>query len=310
MKILIYADLQKQYLEDLIRQLPQDAEIVLKQELSESDLKNELEQSEILIGNPPADLLNPVPESIRFWQLENVGFEQYKDLKYKGIAANVGDMSAAACAETIVAGVLGFYRGVHLMVCHQLEQNWVGEKIENELTLLGEKQVIILGSGAIGEHVKTMLTAFGCRVKMTAKSDPDADIHSFDKLLKQLTHTDLVVNTLPGNLDKYVSAEFFAAMKQGSLYANIGRGNTTDEAALTDALESGKLSGAVLDVTEKEPLPENRKLWKMPNVILTQHTGAAHRERDRDKVARFVEHIGQYLKGNKVKDQIQLSDGY
>lgn len=310
MKILIYADLQKQYLEDLIRQLPQGAEIVLKQELSEADLKSTLESAEILIGNPPVELMNSVSESIKFWQLENVGFEQYKDLKYSGIVANVGDMSAAACAETIVAGVLGFYRGVHLMVRHQIESSWVGEKIENELSVLGEKQVIILGSGAIAEHVKTMLTAFGCRVKMTAKSDPDADIHSFDKLLKQLVHTDLVINTLPGNLDKYVSAQFFDAMKQGALYANIGRGNTTDEAALTGALESGKLCGAVLDVTEKEPLPENRKLWKMQNVILTQHTGAAHKERDRDKVAKFVENIGQYLKAAKVKDQVRLADGY
>jgi glyoxylate/hydroxypyruvate reductase A len=310
MKILIYADLQKSYLEDLIRQLPQDAEVILKHGLSEAELKDAVASVEILIGNPPADVLNPFPGSIKFWQLENVGFEQYKDIKYKGIAANVGDMSAAACAETIVAGVLGFYRGVHLMVRYQMEHSWVGEKVENELSVLGEKQVIILGSGAIAEHVKTMLTAFGCRVKMTAKSDPDADIHSFDKLLKQLEHTDLVINTLPGNLDKYVSAEFFDAMKQGALYANIGRGNTTDEAALVEALEKGKLCGAVLDVTEKEPLPENRKLWKMTNVILTQHTGAAHSERDRDKVAKFVENIGQYLKGAKVKDQVELSDGY
>jgi glyoxylate/hydroxypyruvate reductase A len=310
MKILIYADLQKQYLEDLIRQLPKDAEIVLKQELSESELKEALKTTEVLIGNPAVELINPVPASIQFWQLENVGFEQYKDLKYSGIAANVGNMSAAACAETIVAGVLGFYRGVHLMVRNQIENKWVGEKLENELSILGEKQVIILGSGAIAEHVKTMLTAFGCRVKMTAKSDPDADIHSFDKLLKQLVYTDLVVNTLPGNLDKYVSAPFFEAIKQGALYASIGRGNTTDETALVEALESGKLCGAVLDVTDKEPLPENRKLWKMTNVILTQHTGAAHSERDRDKVAKFVENIGQYLKGLKVKDQITLTDGY
>ncbi len=310
MKILIYADLQPRYLEELVKQLPKDAECVLRDDLSEAELKSAVASSEIVIGNLPVEMAENLPASLKFWQLEQVGFENYKDVKFKGTVANVGDMSAAACAETIVAGILGFYRGVHLMVRNQLKQRWVGEKAEQELSILGEKNVIILGSGAIGEHVEQILKAFGCSIKMTAKSDPEADIHSFKDLLKELAETDLVVNTLPGNLDKYVSAEFFDAMKKGSLYANVGRGNTTDETELVQALESGKLAGAVLDVTEKEPLPKNRKLWKMENVILTQHTGAAHKERDRDKVKKFAENVKQFLKGAKLKDEVKLSEGY
>lgn len=310
MKILIYADLQPKYLEELVKQLPKDAECVLGRDLSEVELKSAFDTSEIVIGNLPVEMLQSLPSSLKFWQLEQVGFENYKDVKFEGTVANVGDMSAAACAETIVAGILGFYRGLQLMVRNQLEQRWVGEKAEQQLSILGEKNVIILGSGAIGEHVKKILTAFGCSVKMTAKSDPQADIHSFKDLLKQLQETDLVVNTLPGNLDKYVSAEFFNAMKRGSLYANVGRGNTTDETAMIQALESGKLAGAVLDVTEKEPLPKNRKLWKMENVILTQHTGAVHKERDRDKVNKFAENVKKFLKGADLKDEVKLSEGY
>ena len=310
MKILIYADLQPKYLEELVKQLPKDADCVLGGHLSGVELKSAFESSEIVIGNLPVEMLQNVPSSLKFWQLEQVGFENYKNVKFKGIVANVGDMSAAACAETIVAGVLGFYRGLHFMVRNQLGQKWVGEKAEQELSILGEKNVIVLGSGAIGEHVEKILKAFGCSVKMTAKSDPHADIHSFKDLLQQLPETDLVVNTLPGNLDKYVSAEFFDAMKDGSLYANVGRGNTTDEIALIQALESGKLAGAVLDVTEKEPLPKNGRLWKMENVILTQHTGAAHKERDRDKVKKFAENVKLFLKGAELKDKVVLSEGY
>jgi len=310
MKILLYADLQKEYQDELIRQLPRNAEVILKDQLSSTELKEIMDSVEILIGNPPADLFTPIPDSLQFWQLENVGFEQYKDLDFKGVVANVGNMSAAACAETIVAGVLGFYRGVHLMVRNQVKKRWQGEEVANELSLLGEKEVIVLGSGAIGEHVKKLLKAFGCRVQLTAKSDPDADIHSYRKLLAKLPQTDLVVNTLPGNLDKYVSDDFFAAIKQGALYASVGRGNTTDEKALVSALESGKLAGAVLDVTEPEPLPKNRKLWKMKNVILTQHTGAAHKDRDRDKIKKFVENLELFLKGAKIDDEVKLTDGY
>ena len=309
MKILVYTTFEEQHQSAFKKQLPDEAEIIFNSG-NEQEIKEALQSAEILVGNPPADWFEELPDSLKFWQMENVGFEQYKDIQFEGKVANVGDMSAVPCAETIVSGILAFYRGVHSMVRNQLDKKWVAEKISNELQILGEKKVIILGSGAIGEHARKILEAFGCEIQMTAKSDPDAEIHSFEHLLKQLPQTDLVINTLPGNLDKYVSAEFFDAMKEGSLYANIGRGNTTDEEALIKSLESGRLVGAVLDVTETEPLPEDSKLWEMKNVILTQHTGAGHKDRDRDKVEKFTENINKFLKGEKIEDEVTLSEGY
>ena len=309
MKILVYTTFEEQHQSAFKKQLPDEAEIIFNSG-NEQEIKEALQSAEILVGNPPADWFEELPDSLKFWQMENVGFEQYKDIQFEGKVANVGDMSAVPCAETIVSGILAFYRGVHSMVRNQLDKKWVAEKISNELQILGEKKVIILGSGAIGEHARKILEAFGCEIQMTAKSDPDAEIHSFEHLLKQLPQTDLVINTLPGNLDKYVSAEFFDAMKEGSLYANIGRGNTTDEEALIKSLESGRLVGAVLDVTETEPLPEDSKLWEMKNVILTQHTGAGHKDRDRDKVEKFTENINKFLKGEKIEDEVKLSEGY
>lgn len=309
MKILVYTTFEEQHQSAFKKQLPDEAEITFNSG-NEQEIKEALQSAEILVGNPPADWFEEVPDSLKFWQMENVGFEQYKDIQFEGKVANVGDMSAVPCAETIVSGILAFYRGVHSMLRNQLDKKWVAEKISNELQILGEKKVIILGSGAIGEHARKILEAFGCEIQMTAKSDPDAEIHSFEHLLKQLPQTDLVINTLPGNLDKYVSAEFFDAMKEGSLYANIGRGNTTDEEALIKSLESGRLVGAVLDVTETEPLPEDSKLWEMKNVILTQHTGAGHKDRDRDKVEKFTENINKFLKGEKIEDEVKLSEGY
>jgi glyoxylate/hydroxypyruvate reductase A len=309
MKILLYADLLQSNQDELKKRLPK-AELVSKEGLSGEELKEKFKWAEILIGNPPVEMFDGTESNLKFWQLENVGFEKYKDLDFKGTVANVGDISAVPCAETIVSGILAFYRGIHSMVRYQLKQHWVGEEIENELQILGEKNVIILGSGAIGEHINKLLTAFGCKVQMTAKSDPDADIHSVDELKKRLPDADLIINTLPGNLDNYVSADLFDIMKEGTLYASVGRGNTTDEAALVKALESRKLVGAVLDVTVMEPLPANRKLWKMENVILTQHTGAAHKNRERDKVRKFAENINQFIKGDTVTDEVKLSDGY
>ncbi|GGC06950.1 D-2-hydroxyacid dehydrogenase [Dyadobacter sediminis] len=310
MKILVYAKLEKEMQSELEKHLPDDAEVLFASDISEQEVKEAWQSAEVLIGNPPADWFEETPGALKFWQLENVGFEQYKEVDYKGKTANVGDISAVPCAETIVSGILAFYRGIPKMVRNQVKKEWVGEKSSAGLQILSGKKVIILGSGAIGEHVNKLLQAFGCSTQMTAKSDPQAEIHSFDHLLQQLTETDLVVNTLPGNLDKYVSQEFFDAMKEGSLYANVGRGNTTDEAALINALESGKLTGAVLDVTEKEPLAEDSPLWEMENVILTQHTGAEHAGRDQDKVEKFISNIRKYLNHEEIEDEVKLSEGY
>ncbi|SEI37296.1 Phosphoglycerate dehydrogenase [Dyadobacter koreensis] len=310
MKILVYLDFDKQCQKELIERLPKKVEVVYASGFSESQLNDALQDAEILVGNPPVKSLKTIPESLKFWQLEHVGFEQYKDLDFKGKVANVGDMSAKPVAETIVSGILAFYRGVHNMVRNQIEKEWVGEKAEQNLHILGEKRVIILGSGAIAEHVRKILKAFGCEVLTTAKSDPDADIHSFKDLLKELPETDLVINTLPGNLEDYVSKDFFDEMKKDSLYASVGRGNTTNEPEMIKALQDGRLLGAVLDVTEVEPLPKGSKLWTMRNVILTQHTGAAHKDRNRDKIDVFVKNIKKYLSGKKIEDEVALNEGY
>jgi glyoxylate/hydroxypyruvate reductase A len=310
MKILVYTGFESEYQSALKKQLPDDSEVVFVDRDNEIASREALQSADILVGNPPAEWLEQVPASLKFWQMENVGFEQYKDIAFEGKVSNVGDMSAVPCAETIVSGILAFYRGVHSMVRYQAKKEWVAEKASSSFQILGEKKVIILGSGAIGEHVKKILEGFGCAIQMTAKSDPEAEIHSFDHLLEQLPETDLIVNTLPGNLDKYVSGPFFDVMKKGSLYANVGRGNTTDEEALIKVLQSGRLAGAVLDVTAVEPLPEDSVLWDMENVILTQHTGAGHRNRDRDKVEKFASNINKFMKGEQMEDEVKLSDGY
>ncbi|MGV3557489.1 D-2-hydroxyacid dehydrogenase [Larkinella arboricola] len=310
MEILVYANLAEDEQQSLKNGLPPDARITFAGSTSDDELKQAFESCQFLIGNPPADWMKDVPSSLEFWHLESVGFEQYQDSNFSGTVVNVGDISAQPCAETIVSGVLAFYRGVHQLVRFQLEKQWVGQTISNELHILGTKKVIILGSGAIGVHIKKILSAFGCQIQMTAKQDPDAEIHSFEELLDHLPQTDLIINTLPGNLENYVSKQFFSTMKEGSLYASVGRGTTTDEEAMISALETGRLVGAVLDVTEHEPLAPESPLWTMKNVILTQHTGAAHQNENKDKVEKFISNVTSYLSGETLNDEVNLHEGY
>ena len=222
----------------------------------------------------------------------------------------MGDFYARPCAETMVAGILAFYRGIPGLVKAQDQKKWQNKQIRPTLDLLGTKQVIILGAGAIAQATKQMLSGFGCRVKLTARSNPAADIYSFEDLLAVLPDTDLVINTLPGGVEKYVSEEFLAAMQLGSLYASVGRGSTTDEQALIRALQSGRLVGAVLDVTEKEPLPETSPLWEMGQVLLTQHTGGGYLYEDEGKIKLFLQNVDRFRNREQIENLVDLSRGY
>jgi glyoxylate/hydroxypyruvate reductase A len=99
-------------------------------------------------------------------------------------------------------------------------------------------------------------------------------------------------------------------MRPGSLYASVGRGNTTDEPALIAALQAGHLGGAVLDVTATEPLPPNHPLWTLPQVLLTQHTGGGQPGEAEGKIDQFVRNLRRLQAGQPLENQVMLAQGY
>jgi len=310
MNLFVYTSLNEVLKSHLREQLPATVQPTFRDELSESELLDAFNSAEIIMGNPPAAWFEQLPPQLAFWQLESAGFESYRHLHVTFPVANMGDFYAQPCAETMVGGILAFYRSLPLLVRYQDQKKWVGNKIRPNLNLLGHKKVMILGAGSIGKSAKQMLLGFGSEVKMTARRNPEADMHSLDEILAALPETDVVINTLPGGLEKYVSAEFIQAMKPGSLYASVGRGKTTDEQALITALQQGKLAGAVLDVTEQEPLPETSPLWEMENVILTQHTGGGYWAEDEGKVKKFLSNLTRFLQKKEIESQVNLTQGY
>jgi phosphoglycerate dehydrogenase-like enzyme len=276
---------------------------------STGSVPDDFKTADVLLGNPPKSWFASA-HMLRFWQLDSAGFDQYSEVRTNFPVANMGDFFSAKCAETIVGGILAFYRNIHVLVRLQVQTKWVGKPLRYEMDMLTGKKVIILGSGTIAKCISKMLSGFDCSVLLTARKDPAAQIHSRDELLKVLPSCSVVINTLPGKADQYVDGDFFNSMAEGSLYSSVGRGNTTDETALVRSLESGRLIGAVLDVTEKEPLPAESPLWTMTNVILTQHTGGGYRFEDEGKVEMFVKNIHLFSKGDQIENLVTLSSGY
>ena len=310
MNILVYTKFNETQQIRLKNALPEGSVLLFKSELTEPELTAAFENAEIILGNPPAANFNRSPAGLLFWHIDSAGIDQYQQLNLNIPVANMGSFFAQSCAETIIAGILCFYRQIHQLVRLQAEKKWEGKQIRTVLQGLSNKNVLILGAGAIGTAVKKSLSGFDCQVRTVARKNPLAELHDFNEVLAVLPEIDLVINTLPGTADQYVSTAFFNALKTGSLYANVGRGNTTDETALIHALETGKLAGAVLDVTEVEPLPPSNVLWEMHNVILTQHSGGGDENETEGKLHQFISNVNQFIKGNQIQCLVDLKQGY
>ncbi|MDB5829754.1 MAG: D-isomer specific 2-hydroxyacid dehydrogenase NAD-binding protein, partial [Variovorax sp.] len=135
----------------------------------------------------------------------------------------------------------------------------------------------IIGLGHIGEQLARRAKAFGMHVvgvtrspKATAYVD---SVHGLVELLAVLADADAVAITIALTRDTrhLFGREALAACKRGAMLVNVARGGVIDQAALCDALQSGQIGGAGLDVTDPEPLPAGDALWRCPNVLISPH---------------------------------------
>jgi len=311
MHIFIYTLLTDSLRERLLAGVSNQHSVVFREKSdSPEETRTKCRQADLLLGNPPLEWMEELGEKLVFWQLDSAGFDKYRSVKVSGRAANMGDWFARPCAETIVGGLAAFYRGLDTLTLLKQNKEWVGHKLRPQLRLLDRQRVIVLGSGTIGTATRAILEGYRCSVQTLARTSPEAELHSKEELLTALSDVDILVNTLPGTADNFVDRTVLEAMKPGSVYANVGRGNTTDEQALIELLKSGHLSGAVLDVTELEPLPEENPLWAMDNVLLTQHTGGGQADEDVGKVDLFVRNVQNLEADSPIESEIDLTRGY
>ena len=310
MLLFVYSDFPAAIRAELARQLPAGFEVHFATDRHSSRPPAELQTADVLLGNPPAAWLAPLPPRLRFWQIDSAGIDQYQQLRPDFAVANMGDLFAWPCAETMVAGLLALLRGIPQLAVWQSQRHWEGGAFRQRLGLLRGRRVLVLGRGSIGQAVAEQLGGFGCAVQFAARTDPQAQLHTRADVLAALPATDIVVNCLPGSATGYVSAELLAALPAHALYASVGRGSTTDEPALLAALQAGRLAGAVLDVTAQEPLPADNPLWGLPNVLLTQHSGGGYPQEQADRIEVFLRNLGHWQQGEPLDNAVTLGRGY
>ncbi len=207
--------------------------------------------------------------------VDNVDLEAARS---RGIpVCNVPDYCIDEVADQTLAFILASTRQVVSHAVHLRAGHWglatplAGMKALRDLT------VGVVGFGRIGREVVKRLLPFKCSVRVFDPVVPASDIQaagaqpsSFDALLQAADVLTLHCPSTP-QTRRLMNQETFAKLKSGCLFINVGRGDLADPDALTSALQSGRLSGAALDVFDPEPIPTDHPLRSMPQVILAPH---------------------------------------
>jgi glyoxylate/hydroxypyruvate reductase A len=262
------------------------------------------QNAEIVFGNCKADWLLQTTK-LKWLQLASVGVDAYRGFDWEKlgqqfVCSNVSGLFAEPAAETSLAGILALYRGIDLLVPLQAKRDWQKLTVRPQLRILHRARVLILGAGSIAQRLRALLEPFGCQITLFGRTS--GDIHSLAEVDQLLPEADIVVGLLPNTpqTTHLFQAERFARMKQGAIFVNAGRGSLVDEAALLDALNSGWLGGAVLDVTAQEPLPAESPLWSAPRTILTQHSGGGSSDEALRVISVFADNLARYQKGQTL----------
>ena len=213
----------------------------------------------------------------------------------------IDDAVALQIRDYVLTGVLMLHRGLPGYLQRQREQVWEIDPIR----LPSETRVGFLGLGVLGANAAGALRDLGFPVAGWSRRPKAVEgVASFtgeDGLAAMLARTDVLVCLLPltDATHGILNAGLFAALPEGAGLVHLGRGRQLVAADLLAALDSGHLSGAVVDVTDPEPLPQGDPLWSHPGVVLTPHV--ASRSRPDSAVKRVVDNIARLERGDAMQ---------
>ena len=236
------------------------------------------------------------------------------------IVSNSRGIQAAPIAEHVMAVLLALAKQLPFVIDSQRQARWAqNDFVGGRLPwLLKGKTLGLIGVGTIGSEIAQRAGAFGMTVIAMRRRADRGGVLGVDRMMPStelptlLEQSDALVVAAPltAETQNLIGAREFARMKQGAVLINVGRARIIDHAALVDALESGHLGGASLDVFPQEPLPASDRLWKLPNVILTPHTSGFRQGHWNDVIDLFSENLTRYINGEPVKFRVLPELGY
>ncbi len=277
-----------------------------------------VKRAQIIIGNPkPGWIVGS--ERLELLQLFSAGADPY--LK-PGILApgtaltNATGAYGKAVSEHAFAMTLMLQKKLHHYRDFQHAHAW---KDAGPVTSLSDATVLVVGLGDIGLAYARLVKSMGARV-IGVKRRPGPCPEGIDELClneevdKALPQADVIFSILPGTADTFhfYTAERFAAMKDSAIFINCGRGSAVSMEVLADALRSGQIAAAGIDVVETEPLPAESPLWDLDNLLITSHVaGNFHLPDILEQVVNIsCENLQTHLAGLPLRNVVDFSTGY
>ena len=248
--------------------------------------------------------------AVEWVQLPYAGVEPFLDyLDTRLVWTCAKGVYADPVAEWVMAALLMGLRDFHLFAA---ADSWCAESGRN---LLGAR-ITVLGGGGITRSLLRLLEPWGCQVTVVRRSEAPfagaARTVTLARVHEAVASADAVVVALAltDETRHVVDAALLESMGPQCWLVNVARGGHVDQVALGAALRAGVIAGAVLDVTDPEPLPDSSELWALPNCVITPHVGNT-REMGLPLITNRVrENVRRWLAGEDLLGLVDIALGY
>jgi len=279
-----------------------------------AERREALERAETIVTlHVPDKLLDRAPR-LRWIQGAGAGMEQFATAgarRHGVLVTNASGVSAASMAEWVVGRLLQVWKRFREADLHQ--QRHVFERTYG--ASVKDKTIGIVGLGAIGCAVSTRLRAFDCRILGLKRSaapgvvSEHADVlYRPEQLHEMLGECDAVVIAAPAVPETHhlIDAAALSAMRMDAILVNVARGSLVDEVALADAMKSGTIAAAILDVFDPEPLDPGSPLWDLPGVYVSAHSSVSVDRYMEDVFEIFFQNLERFLANEDLVNVLDL----
>ena len=281
------------------------------------NLAAEVADADAVVGGISRELF-PIAKKLKWVQSYRAGVEAYGWPEFQNsdvVLTNCKIVQGPTIGDHALGMLLALTRGLNRFISERSKEEW--NRDPEGLTELKDMTAVVIGVGGIGSRIAQRASAFGMSVigvdpKDISPSPFVSRIVPPDRLDTVLPLADVVFVAAPHTpqSEHMMGPKQFELMKKGSFFIAVSRGKVYDTPALVKALDSRKLAGAGLDVTDPEPLPKGHALWKFDNVIITPHIASQSPGARKRRIALISDNIARFSRGEPLVNVVDKKKGY
>lgn len=283
----------------------------------DANLLRAVADADAIIGNPPLPVIQAA-KKLAWVQITSAGVKPYlypELVESDVVMTNAQTLSSAAIADHGFAMLLALTRRLNHFIPDRTKETW--DARDYGLVELEGKTALVIGTGGIGSNVARRAKAFGMEVigvdpeEFPPRLSFDRMVYP-DRLDEVLPEADAVFVCAPHTKDSegMLGPAQFELMQQGSYFIALSRGKLYDMPSLVKALDSQRLAGAGVDVTEPEPLPAGHPLWKFDNAVITPHVATQGALGPKLRIELYKDNIARFVAGERLRNVVDMRKEY